>query len=80
MLVGRTRGWVGCAGGADVAVEAATEVRTMPGFGVRGVAVSRKKRRGVGDAVLLGVAVGVGVTVGVLVMVAVGPVGVGKGP
>ena len=47
---------------------------------MRGVAVSMKNRIGVVVGVLLGVKLGVGVTVGVLVTVAVGPVGVGKGP
>lgn len=71
---------MGCGGGAEVAVEAGSEVRPLFGIGVRGVGVSMKNRRGVGEAVLLGVTVMVGVTVGVFVMVAVGPVGVGNGP
>jgi hypothetical protein len=50
------------------------------GLGVRGVGVLMKKRRGVGEGVLLGVIVGLGVTVAVFVIVGVGPVAVGKGP
>ena len=56
------------------------EVASLFGIGVRGVAVSMKKRNGVGVAVLLGVVVGVSVRVGVLETVGVGPVAVGKGP
>jgi hypothetical protein len=64
--------------GADV--DAATEVAARFGRGVRGVGVSMKKRRGVGEGVMLAVIVGVGVTVRVFVMVGEGPVTVGKGP
>jgi len=56
------------------------EVARLLGIGVRGVAVSMKKRNGVGVGVLLGVMVTVAVRVGVLVIVGVGPVAVGKGP
>ena len=61
-------------------VEPGIEVMPMLGIAVRGVAVSRKKRIGVGVGVLLGVMVAVGVTVRVFVIVGVGPVAVGKGP
>ena len=71
---------MGCARGTEVDVKTGTRVRSVLGLGVRGVAVSTKKRKGVGEGVLLGVTVIVGVTVGVFVIVALGPVGVAKGP
>jgi hypothetical protein len=61
-------------------VEAGTKVESLCGTNVRGVAVSMKKRRGVGVDVSLGVRVGVGVMVRVFEAVGVGPVAVGKGP
>lgn len=74
-------GWAsGSVGGICTDVEAGIEVLAEGGIAVRGVAVSMKKRRGVGEGVLLGVTVGVGVSVRVFVMVGVGPVAVGKGP
>ena len=66
--------------GKEPLVGAEIEVAPTFGMGVRGVAVSMKKRIGVGVGVLLGVIVAVGVTVGVFVIVGVGPVAVGKGP
>ena len=66
--------------GIEPPVGAEMEVAPTLGLGVRGVAVSMKKRRGVRVGVLLGVVVAVGVTVRVFVIVAVGPVAVGKGP
>jgi hypothetical protein len=83
-------GWTG--GGADVFidctgvlgtganVDAGIKVVPLCGIAVRGVAVSMKKRKGVGEDVVVGVIVGVGVTVRVFDAVGVGPVAVGKGP
>jgi len=56
------------------------DVAWLFGIDVRGVAVSIKKRKGVGVAVLLGVVVGVSVRAGSLMIDGVGPVAVGKGP
>jgi len=83
--VGWAGGEVGWDGGAEVFVGRAgglitIEVACRPGIGVRGVAVSIKKRNGVDVAVFVGVMVSVSVRVGVLVTVGVGPVAVGKGP
>jgi len=79
--VGWTGGEVDWTGGfAGIGVEAGIEVEPLCGTNVRGVAVSMKKRIGVGEGVLLGVTVGVGVMVRVFVIVGVGPVAVGKGP
>ena len=64
-------------GGTDVA---GIEVDSLCGTRVRGVAVSMKKRSGVGVGVSLGVIVGVGVIVRVFDAVGVGPVAVGNGP
>ena len=61
-------------------VEPGIAVMPVLGIAVRGVAVSMKKRIGVGEDVVVNVTVAVGVTVGVFVTVGVGPVAVGKGP
>lgn len=71
--------WTGVLGtGANV--DAGIKVVRVCGIAVRGVAVSMKKRKGVGEGVVVGVIVGVGVTVRVFDAVGVGPVAVGKGP
>jgi hypothetical protein len=66
--------------GLETTVDPGIKFVPLSGFGVRGVGVLMKKRRGVGEGVILAVTVGEGVTVRVLVMVGVGPVTVGKGP
>jgi hypothetical protein len=65
---------------ATMDVDAGIKVVPECGSGVRGVAVSMKKRMGVEEGVVVNVNVVVGVTVRVFVMVGVGPVAVGKGP
>jgi hypothetical protein len=61
-------------------VDAGIKVVPVCGSGVRGVAVSMKKRMGVDEGVVVKVKVGLGVTVRVFVIVGVGPVAVGNGP
>ena len=65
---------------ATTDVDAGIKVVPVCGRGVRGVAVSMKKRNGVDEGVVVNVNVGLGVTVRVFVIVGVGPVAVGKGP
>jgi hypothetical protein len=79
--VGWAGGFVGAIGVfTKTAVDAGIKVVPECGSGVRGVAVSMKKRIGVEEGVVVNVNVGLGVTVRVFVMVGVGPVEVGKGP